>query len=138
MKTALIIALLFLNVFSIVMSIKMLKGFEKLKIAIYILLGELITFTMSNVIYALTANGVPAEVHQISKWMIVLTMLPVNIITIFCPIANLINKKAFDEVQSNTIKKRVIIIGIVTLAVIIFEIMYVNSIQIGISSMAGK
>lgn len=138
MKTVLTIALIFLNIFSILMSLKMLKGFEKAKIIISIALGEIILFTICNIIYALTSGGIPQDVHQASRFMIIFTMLPINMMVVFCPIASLINKRFFDEISEEDLKKKIIVVGIIALAILVFEMFYIKNIQLGIINIVNK
>ena len=126
------IAIVILNIFSIIMSLKMIKGFEKGKCLIYVLITEIIVFVISYIVYALTAGGVLPEVHQNSKWMLVLTMLPINVMIIACPILSQINKMAFNEIKDSDFKKRVIVLLAISVIIVFVEVMYVKDIQIGI------
>lgn len=136
MGTGLNIAIIMLNLFSIIMQMKMLKGFDKGKTVAYILLGEIVMFVISYVVYALTSGGIPSEVHEASKWMILLTILPVNIMITYCPILSLINKKSFDDIGDMELKKKLFIVAVVAVFIFIIEIIYVKNIQTGIAKFA--
>lgn len=137
MGTGLTIAIILLNIFSLVMQIKMLKGLEKGKMVALILTGEIVMFIVSFIVYALTSGGIPSEVHDASKWMIILTILPVNLMIIYCPILSLINKKSYDDVSDGELKKRLTIIIIVAIIIFVIELIYVKNIQTGIAKFAG-
>ena len=132
MEYILIIMILVFNVFSVFLSVRMLKGYEGAKILAIAGLGEIVLFVLCNIIYAITSGGVPPEAHQASKWYIIFTMLPINQLIIFCPIANEINKKSFNEVTEAKYRSRMMIYMIIAIAVIIVQIMYVKNIQLGI------
>jgi len=134
MGNSLTVVIILLNIFSILLSAKMLSGFEKTKIAGYILIGEIVNFIICNIIYAFTGNGIPVEVHETSKWMILFTILPINIMILFCPLAYLINKKYFDEISSENYSKKMIILVFLAIIIIIAEIIYIKNIQLGITN----
>lgn len=136
MGTGLTIAIILLNIFSVIMQMKMLKGLDKGKIIAYILTGELVMIILCFVLYELTSGGIPNEVHDASKWMIILTILPVNIMIVYCPILSLINKKSYDDISDNEFRKRLTIIIIVTIIIFIIELNYLKNIQTGIAKFA--
>lgn len=134
MEYILIIMILIFNLFSVFLSVRMLKGYETTKIITIVGIGEVAIFIICNIIYAITSGGVPPEVHQASKWYIIFTILPVNILAIFCPIANEINKKSFNEVTEEKYRTRLIMYIVISIVVIIVQIMYVKNIQLGIAN----
>ena len=75
MGTGLTIAIILLNIFALVMQIKMLNGLEKGKMLALTLTGEIVMFVACFIVYALTSGGIPSEVHNASKWMIILTII---------------------------------------------------------------
>lgn len=133
MEYILIIMILMFNVFSVFLSVRMLKGYEGSKIITIVGIGEVALFILCNIIYAITSGGIPPEIHQASKWYIIFTMLPVNVLTVFCPIANEINKKSFNEVTEEKYKKRIMLYILIALIVFIIQILYVKNIQLGIT-----
>ena len=137
MGTGLTIAIILINIFSLVMQIKMLNGLEKGKVVALILTGEIVMFIVSLIVYALTSGGIPSEVHDTSKWMIILTILPVNLMIIYCPILSLINKKSYDDISDGEFRKRLTIIIIIAIIVCVIELIYVKNIQAGIAKFAG-
>lgn len=138
MKTTLTILILALNIFSIILNTKMLKGFDKAKMIRFLIIGEIVLFIISNISYAISSFGVPSEIHKGAKWMILLTMLPVNMILIFCPIISQINKKSFDEITDEQYKRRMLLFIIVAIILIVFETIYVKNIQLGILDISNK
>ena len=114
----------------------MLKGMEKQKIITLIAINEVIMFIITSILYALTSGDVSSEVHQSSKWLILLTMHPINKMIVSAPILGQINKKTVDKVSQQQFRKRIIIIGIIAVIIFIVEIVYVKNIQIGIANFA--
>lgn len=134
MKSLIIVLILALNVFSIISIVKMVKGYDSKIILGFVLAGEIGMFIICNILYALSSLGIPSNVHQASKWLIVFTMLPVNIITIYCPVIKQINKKSFNEITEEKLKKRMSTYIIIAFVLLIIETIYVKNIQSGISN----
>ena len=134
MKTIIIITIIILNVFSVFFSVRMLKGYDLHKIIMCVLINELLVFGLCNIIYALTSGGVSNEIHQMAKMYIIFTMLPINMLIVFCPIANEVNKKSFGEVTNEKFNSRIMVYIIIIIVLLMLEIKYVKNIQLGINN----
>ncbi|MBR3134061.1 MAG: hypothetical protein IKG56_01195 [Clostridia bacterium] len=134
MKTIIIVTIIILNAFSVFFSIRMLKGYDTHKIIIAVLTSELLVLGICHIIYAFTSGGIPNEVHQVAKKYIIYTMLPINMLIMFCPIANEVNKKSFGEVTDKKFNNRIMIYIIMIIVLLILEIKYVKNIQLGINN----
>lgn len=106
MHTIIIIAIIILNIFSIIMLLKMLKGTElKIKIITCIAL-ILFMFIISNIIYGIGNMGIIGEIANKSKNMILLVLMPINMMIIASPIALQINKAQSKEIEKEEFLKK--------------------------------
>ena len=134
MHTIIIIAIIILNIFSIIMLLKMLKGTElKIKIITCISL-ILFMFVISNIIYGIGNMGIIGEIANKSKNMILLVLMPINMMIIASPIALQINKAQSKEIEKEEFSKKIITLVLIDIAILIVECIYIKNIQLGTQS----
>jgi len=133
MKTIIIIAIIAFNIFSIILSWKMLKGYDLKRKIILIIVNEIINFLMLLIIYAFSSKNIPTEIHQHSKFVIISTILPINVMITSTTILNLINKLAFKEIKEESFNKKICMSVLLIIVILILEISYLHNIQIDIS-----
>lgn len=134
MHTIIIIAIIILNIFSIIMLLKMLKGTElKIKIITCISL-ILFMFIISNIIYGIGNIGIIGEIANKSKNMILLVLMPINMMIIASPIALQINKAQSKEIEKEEFSKKIITLVLIDIAILIVECIYIKNIQLGTQS----
>lgn len=134
MHTIIIIAIIILNIFSIIMLLKMLKGTElKIKIITCIAL-ILFMFIISNIIYGIGNMGIIKEIANKSKNMILLVLMPINMMIIASPIALQINKAHSKEIEKEEFLKKIITLVLIDIAILIVECIYIKNIQLGTQS----
>jgi len=134
MHTIIIIAIIILNIFSIIMLLKMLKGTElKIKIITCIAL-ILFMFIISNIIYGIGNMGIIKEIANKSKNMILLVLMPINMMIIASPIALQINKAQSKEIEKGEFLKKIITLVLIDIAILIVECIYIKNIQLGTQS----
>lgn len=134
MHTIIIIAIIILNIFSIIMLLKMLKGTElKIKIITCIAL-ILFMFIISNIIYGIGNMGIIKEIANKSKNMILLVLMPINMMIIASPIALQINKAHSKEIEKEEFFKKIITLVLIDIAILIVECIYIKNIQLGTQS----
>lgn len=134
MHTIIIIAIIILNIFSIIMLLKMLKGTElKTKIITCTTL-ILIMFIISNIIYGIGNMGIIGEIANKSKNMILLVLMPINMMIIASPIALQINKAQSKEIEKEEFSKKIITLVLIDIAILIVECIYIKNIQLGTQS----
>lgn len=134
MHTIIIIAIIILNIFSIIMLLKMLKGTElKIKIITCIAL-ILFMFIISNIIYGIGNMGIIEEIANKSKNMILLVLMPINMMIIASPIALQINKAHSKEIEKEEFSKKIITLVLIDIAILIVECIYIKNIQLGTQS----
>lgn len=134
MHTIIIIAIIILNIFSIIMLLKMLKGTElKTKIITCTTL-ILLMFIISNIIYGIGNMGIIGEIANKSKNMILLVLMPINMMIIASPIALQINKAQSKEIEKEEFAKKIITLVLIDIAILIVECIYIKNIQLGTQS----
>lgn len=134
MHTIIIIAIIILNIFSIIMLLKMLKGTElKIKIITCIAL-ILFMFIISNIIYGIGNIGIIGEIANKSKNMILLVLMPINMMIIASPIALQINKAQSKEIEKEEFSKKIITLVLIDIAILIVVCIYIKNIQLGTQS----
>lgn len=134
MHTIIIIAIIILNIFSIIMLLKMLKGTElKIKIITCIAL-ILFMFIISNIIYGIGNMGIIGEIANKSKNMILLVLMPINMMIIASPISLQINKAQSKEIEKEKFSKKIITLVLIDIAILIVECIYIKNIQLGTQS----
>ncbi|CCY99862.1 unknown [Clostridium sp. CAG:793] len=134
MHTIIIIAIIILNIFSIIMLLKMLKGTElKIKIITCIAL-ILFMFIISNIIYGIGNMEIIGEIANKSKNMILLVLMPINMMIIASPIALQINKAHSKEIEKEEFLKKIITLVLIDIAILIVECIYIKNIQLGTQS----
>lgn len=134
MHTIIIIAIIILNIFSIIMLLKMLKGTElKIKIITCISL-ILFMFIISNIIYGIGNMGIIGEIANKSKNMILPVLMPINMMIIASPIALQINKAQSKEIEKEEFSKKIITLVLIDIAILIVECIYIKNIQLGTQS----
>ena len=134
MHTIIIIAIIILNIFSIIMLLKMLKGTElKIKIITCISL-ILFMFVISNIIYGIGNMGIIGEIANKSKNMILPVLMPINMMIIASPIALQINKAHSKEIEKEEFFKKIITLVLIDIAILIVECIYIKNIQLGTQS----
>lgn len=134
MHTIIIIAIIILNIFSIIMLLKMLKGTElKIKIITCIAL-ILFMFIISNIIYGIGNIGIIGEIANKSKNMILPVLMPINMMIIASPIALQINKAHSKEIEKEEFLKKIITLVLIDIAILIVECIYIKNIQLGTQS----
>lgn len=134
MHTIIIIAIIILNIFSIIMLLKMLKGTE-LKIKIITCIALILSmFIISNIIYGIGNMGIIGEIANKSKNMILLVLMPINMMIIASPIALQINKAQSKEIEKEEFLKKIITLVLVDIAILIVECIYIKNIQLGTQS----
>lgn len=134
MHTIIIIAIIILNIFSIIMLLKMLKGTElKTKIITCTTL-ILLMFIISNIIYGIGNMGIIGEIANKSKNMILLVLMPINMMIIASPIALQINKAQSKEIEKEEFSKKIIKLVLIDIAILIVECIYIKNIQLGTQS----
>ena len=128
MLNVIIIAIVILNIISILILLKILSGLNNtFKIVITIALIA-VNLILSNIIYSIgQVDTLAEEISSVVKPMTIFTLLPINAILMLCPIAILINKWKSVEINKEQLIKRIIIFFIIDIVIIILECMYIKT-----------
>lgn len=127
METIITISIIILNIFSLLMLLKMLIGMDtKNKV---ITAGVLIIamFIISNIIYNVTSSNLAQELAKTLKPYMLFTLFPINSIIIASPIAIQINKAESQEIKKEELFKKVGILLIIDIIIIIIECTYLKN-----------
>ena len=138
MKSIILISIIILNLFSIFMLYKMLKGTDtKFRIVTTIVL-IIVNMILVNIIYGIGKIGIAEEIAKSSKNLIFFTMLPINLIVMASPMAVQISKARLEEIEKEKFFRNIIICLIIDVVILCLECNYIKSIQLGIERMATK
>lgn len=135
MQIILICFIIAINIFSVILGYKMLKGFDLNKKILLLVIGELLIFAIVNIIYNIGSNGVDQQVTDASKNYLLFIFLPVDMILIFAPIARLINKKSCGEIEEKDFKIKFLLCLIFSIIILVLECNYIKDIEVGILNM---
>lgn len=135
MKTFIWTIIICFNVFSVILSYVLTNDMDKEKRIAVVCISEIINFILANLLYAITGWGIAAEVHAASKWMMLLTVLPINVIATSSLILKLFSRVGNNEIDEETFKHKLLFRAVALFIIFIIEIIYIKNIQIGISNM---
>lgn len=133
MYIAIITFIIFFNMFSVILTVKVTKDMDTEKKIMIVVINEIVNFILMTLIYALSSSGVENEIHKASKWLMIFTFLPVNAILSSSLLASLFNKVVNDEISEEKFKKLMVIRLAIILVFFIIEIFYLKNVQVEIS-----
>ena len=110
---------------------------NKVKI-IYLIIGLLVMLICTIIAFIISSHGIEygdTELLKKIRYMILAVFVPVNGLITMPYLANMLSKIGLNQITQEKFKKRIIILGIVFLIIVIFEISYFKSIQLGIIDM---
>ena len=88
MKNFIIIIIIAINIFSLVLNWKMLKGFDTPKKIKYLIIGELLTMFVTFLIYQIGSAGMDKRIVSASRGFVVSTFTGANSIIILSTFLN--------------------------------------------------
>ena len=135
MINIIVVFLIILNLFSIFMLNKMLKGTETQFRVVSIIALIIVNFVILNIIYSISKIGISEEVATKSKAMIMFTAFPINLIAMAAPIAVQIRKARLNEIEKDKFIKNIVICIIIDIILLCIECAYIKNIQFGIEEM---
>ena len=138
MINIIVVFLIILNLFSIFMLAKMLKGTETQFKVVSIIALLIVNFVILNIIYSISQIGISEEVATKSKPMILFTAFPINLIAMASPIAIQIRKARLNEIEKDKFIKNIIICIIIDIILLCIECAYIKNIQFGIEEMGRR
>ena len=138
MRAFIIISILFLNIVSIFILLKMQKGLElglKLKITGMLII---IDFIITLIICGIGQAGVASEIAQTAKPYMLFIIFPINLIVMASPLAVQISQMQAKDANREKIMKNIIGLLIFDVILVIVECIYVKNTQMGIANMKNK
>lgn len=114
--------------------------FEKDKKIKFILLGIVITFILTIFICQISSNGIQANINHINiaKKTGILLFAPINAILFLPYMGNLLNKYKGNRINSEQLRRKMILLLIILIVVTIFETGYIKDFEIGLIKNAIK
>lgn len=134
MNIFIILGILIANVVAILLTYFFIKPVEKKEKVIFIAIAVAINYIVVSIIYALSSIGIEKVVSDAAKSFVTYMFVPVNMIVLMPIIANTYCNMKLKKLKVNQIKKRFIMIGIISILLIIFELIYFKNIQINIAN----
>ena len=117
------------------------EAYERIEKVVICVAGTLISWLITIILFNLSSKGIEYSnlefKHQVSK-ILVLVFTPINGIIYMPYIAKLMSKYKFDEIQSEELFKKIIILIAITILLFIVEVIYLKNIQLGILNVANK
>ncbi len=137
MRTILIVSIIAINIFAIVLNIKMLKGRENNNIVTYLVVQEIVLLIIEKIIFNIATIGIDAAVSSTSQNMILFLFQGMNMIIISAPFAKILanSKEEKSKKNKDSFQKRIGIWLVVTIIIIIIECIYIKNIENGILNM---
>ena len=137
MRTILIVSIIAINIFAIVLNIKMLKGRENNNIVTYLVVQEIVLLIIEKIIFNIATIGIDATVSSTSQNMILFLFQGMNMIIISAPFAKILanSKEEKSKKNKDSFQKRIGIWLVVTIIIIIIECIYIKNIENGILNM---
>ena len=129
MRTILIVSIIAINIFAIVLNIKMLKGRENNNIVTYLVVQEIVLLIIEKIIFNIATIGIDAAVSSTSQNMILFLFQGMNMIIISAPFAKILANSKEEKSKKNKDSFHV------TIIIIIIECIYIKNIENGILNM---
>lgn len=116
-------------------SLRMLVAFEAKEKFKIIIIGVAICLVLTNILFFISTIGInytnPQIKHEAQK-ILVLVFAPINGLITMPYIAKQMSKIKLKEIETEKVKKKIIILGIIFLIICCIEISYLAQIQTGI------
>jgi len=103
--------------------------------AIYLVAGIIVVSVISFILFNISKGGVTypnEEVFKQIRKMLLLLFIPMNGLVILPYLASIIEKVKLEEIESEELKKKIIIFAIILIVAVIFECKYLTNSQLGI------
>lgn len=114
------------------------KNIEKTKRLLYTMIAMGIIYILVLVTYFFSSIGMPKEAVQKSKDMITFTFVPVNSIILIPFLLRSFNQRKNNDITTDQLNKRTIIVVVIGIALIIGEYFYFRNIEKGIMDIVNQ
>lgn len=99
-------------------------------IAIGIVITLILTFILCNIV-AGQIEGYQEQLIRTTKNIAILLFSPINFIILIPYLGNILNKNRDEQIEEKQLKKRFVILGIITILVIVVELSYIKNFCLG-------
>lgn len=118
-----------------------LDQLEPLEKVMYISIGLMISLVVTVILFNFSSKGIEYPVQEMFttiRNVTILAIMPINAILLLPYLGKQIAKLRFDEITEDEFSKKIIIFAIILIAFAIFEVKYLNSMQLGILDIMNK
>lgn len=101
----------------------------------FIIIGVFAILIITWIIVALSSNGIQVQQEgflKTAKMVSVLLFAPINTIFVLPYLGNVLNKYKQEKIKEDQVRKRLLILGIALIIVLIIEINYIKTFEIGL------
>ena len=118
-----------------------LEQLEIIEKVIFIAIGLMASLFVTLILFNYSSEGIEYPVYEMFtkiRNITILAIMPINAILILPYLGKQIAKLRFDEITEDKFSKRIIIFAVILIAFAIFEVKYLNAMQLGILSIMNK
>ena len=118
-----------------------LEQLEMTEKVIFISIGLMASLLITVLLFNFSSRGIEYTVHEIFttiRNITILAIMPINAILILPYLGKQIAKLRFDEITEDKFSKRIILFAVILIAFAIFEVKYLNAMQLGILNIMNK
>lgn len=118
-----------------------LEQLELIEKTIYIGIGLMVSLLITVILFNFSSRGIEYPVREMFttiRNVTILAIMPINAILLLPYIGKQLAKLRFDEITEDEFSKRIIIFAIIIIIFAIFEVKYLNNMQLGILDIMNK
>ena len=134
METAIIAFIVIMNLAAVLVIYRSLSNIELKNKLILLAIGEIVMYVILFIVYGISSAGADELVANSSRQIILFTLLPINVVCIEFPLMLLFKKLQQGDIEQDSFNKRMIFCLIACILILVFEFIYIKSIQAGISN----
>lgn len=134
METAIIAFIVIMNLAAVFVIYRSLSNIELKNKLILLAIGEIVMYVILFIVYGISSAGANELVANSSRQIILFTLLPINVVCIEFPLMLLFKKLQQGDIEKDSFNKRMIFCLIACILILVFEFIYIKSIQAGISN----
>ena len=134
METAIIAFIVIMNLAAVLVIYRSLSNIELKNKLILLAIGEIVMYVILFIVYGISSAGANELVANSSRQIILFTLLPINVVCIEFPLMLLFKKLQQGDIEKDSFNKRMIFCLTACILILVFEFIYIKSIQAGISN----
>lgn len=130
------LAILFANAIAITLVYQFVKGLPKMEKIIFIGVSFAIMYVLVSISYWISSFGISENVNEALKNFIIYIFVPVNVIILIPFIARKYYKWRKNEIDKESLVKRVIIVSIIGVIILTVETAYIKQVKKNVGEIA--